>query len=316
MILRLEDDPHGADSIARRILGGNRSLRSLWRRVAGPSLVVGAPQGYGGELLLRADLDDRTRRQAADTLLDGAQALGRELGASLWFSGVREADDMTTGCLGDRAYARARYLPLTAIDIEWGSFEEYLRWQRQRSARLAKNIRRERARCRDAGVTLIEPKDLDGLGRLFHKLADQTMAKHGGPDLPLRPGFYEAVRKGLGAAHLVCTAVRHGEVIGFVSLVCDGDTVWADSYGLDYAKAEGTFTYFDLTHYWEIEKAIELGLKRVVFGRGQYEARLRRGCHLVDTYIYRAAPSVLDRTLYGLVLTRVDQHYARQARSG
>lgn len=312
MILRFDNDPHAADGITRRLLGGNRRLRSLWRQVGGPALVAGAPHGYGGELLLREDLDDGHRRRVADLLFDGAENLSRELRASLWFSGVREADTTLINSLGTRGYPHGRYLPLAEVDIEWESFEEYLQWQRRRSPRLARKIRRERERCREAGVTLVEPEDLSGFGPVFHDLCSRTLTKYGESDFPFRPEFFDAVRSELGAAYLVCAAMRHGQIIGFSSLIRDGDTAWADSYGLDYGKADGTFTYFDLTHYWPIEKAIELGLKRVVFGRGQYDAKLRRGCRLSDTYIYCGWPYRLGRSLSGVLLATVDRHYAKQ----
>jgi hypothetical protein len=63
-------------------------------------------------------------------------------------------------------------------------------------------------------------------------------------------------------------------------------TAFAVAVGVDPALAADDYTYFQITYYSTIEQAIRSGISQIYFGRGAYDAKVRRGCSLSDTWLY------------------------------
>ncbi|MFT5418689.1 MAG: putative N-acyltransferase [Gammaproteobacteria bacterium] len=310
MILETVGDAGKQNSVARAVLGGNKIVRGAIGRYFVPNLAVGTPHGYGGHLLLASHSGDELRAKISKKLISAAETLSESLRTPLWFMGVLEADDQLLKALQQNGYLSARYLPLAEMAIEWNTFEEYLSWQKRRSRSVSKDIRRERNRCRAAGLIFEEPSDVSKLDNVLIELANQPYQKHGEHKFPFERGFFTSLQEQLGSSFMLCTARKGDNVIGFVTMLSDGESAWADSYGLDYGQAESAFVYFNLVYHWPVQKAIELGLKRIVFGRGQYELKLRRGCVLTDTYLLYKPSKWIARKIYSHLFRVVDDHYA------
>ena len=143
-------------------------------------------------------------------------------------------------------------------------------------------------------------------------MANQSYRRHSEFAFPFRPGFFSSLQAGLHDSYMVCVAKRGADTLGFVTMLADGDTAWADSYGLDSRRSDTAFVYFYLAYHWPIRAAIERGLRRIVFGRGQYELKLRRGCSLTDTYVLVKPSGRISRTFHAGLLHVVDRSYAKQ----
>jgi predicted N-acyltransferase len=312
MILELVKDIDRENSVAQAILGGNRLGHSLFTNLFLPNLAAGVPHGYGGQLLVDSNGDAGWRAKIARTLVAEAEALSESFGAPLWFPNVLATDKLLLETLHQADYLSTRYLPLAEIAIDWDTFDDYVASLKHRSQNVVKDIRRERNRCRAAGVTFEEPSDLSNSDSKLVEMASETYLRHGNSRFPFSRGFFSALHHQLGPNFLVCLASKSGHPLGFVTMLSDGDTAWADSYGLDYAHPDSKFVYFNLVYQWPIRKAIELGLKRIVFGRGQYELKSRRGCTLIDSYLLVKPANWFGRAFYASLFRLVDRHYGKQ----
>jgi predicted N-acyltransferase len=315
VVLELVNDVDRESGIVRRLLGGRRVLRHTFGKCLVPNLVAGTPFGYGGQFLFDTSIGNELLRRIAQSLLSAVEELSESLRAPLWFSDVLASDVQLIQTLRDAGYLSSRYLPLAELAIEWHTFDDYVATLKTQSKNVAKDIRREQNRCRSAGVILEEPTDLGDLDKRFVELADQTYGKHGDLAFPFKPGFFSSLKRNLGDDFLVCNALEGGNVLGFVTMISDGHTAWAGNYGLDYTNNASAFVYFNLVLQWPVRKAIELGLKRLVLGRGHYELKIRRGCTLSDTYLFHKPSNALSRPVYARLFHSLDRHYNKQAGS-
>jgi predicted N-acyltransferase len=312
VILELVNDVDRENSIVRRVFGGRRLLRHTFGKSLVPNLVAGTPFGYGGQFLVNAGTGREQRVRVVRELLLAAEKLSETLGAPLWFSDVLERDGLLIDILRDAGYLSCRYLPLAEIEIKWDTFDDYVAALKKQYKNVGKDIRRERNRCESAGVLLEEPLELADRDKIFIDLANQTYSKHGDLALPFGAGFFSSLKNELGNELLVCNAQVDDKILGFVSMVSDGSTAWAGSYGLDYTIPASRFAYFNLVLQWPVRKAIELGLNKLVMGRGHYELKLRRGCTLSDTYFCFKPSSTWSTPIYTRLFRMLDRHYARQ----
>lgn len=315
MIVETVREPGKQNGIARAVLGGNRLILGAFGNHFVPNLAVGTPHGYGGHLLFAGHSDAELRAKVAHNLIAAAEELSRTLRTPLWFMGVLAADEQLLTILRQKGYLSARYLPLAELPIQWETFDEYLGWQKSRSRGVSKDIRRERNRCRAAGVTFEEPSNISKLDDVLIELANQPYQKHGNVRFPYERGFFTSLKAQLGSSFMICTACKDGKTIGFVTMLSDGESAWADSYGLDYRQPDSAFVYFNLVYHWPVQKAIEQGLRRIVLGRGQYELKLRRGCILTDTYLLYNPSHRIARKLYGGLFKVLDEHYSTEIMS-
>jgi hypothetical protein len=56
--------------------------------------------------------------------------------------------------------------------------------------------------------------------------------------------------------------------------------------GIDHAKDNHAFGYFNLTFYAPIRLALEQELKMITFGNAAYQAKIRRGCLAEPSYVF------------------------------
>ena len=315
VILELVNDVDRENAIVRRVFGGRRLLRHTFGKSLVPNLVAGTPFGYGGQFLVNTGTGRVQNVRVVRELLLAAERLSATLGAPLWFSDVLATDALLIDTLRDAGYLSSQYLPLAELSIDWGSFDDYVAALKKQHKNVAKDIRRERNRCRSAGVLLEEPAELTNRDKNYVQLANQTYSKHGDLAFPFSVGFFSGLKNELGDDLLVCEAKKDGTTLGFVTMISDGRTAWAGSYGLDYSDSASAFVYFNLVLQWPVRKAIELGLERLVLGRGHYALKLRRGCKLSDTYFFFRPSHGLSRHVYKGLFRMLDRHYANQVRA-
>lgn len=304
---------HSSFAMASKLVGSSPFRLATAGRFLVPHHVAGAPSGFGGHLLVNQDLEPDRRTSVAAALVEAAYELGRTSGAPVWFSGVIESDETSIRALSDAGCIRANLLPLAEMDVTWASFDDYVEQRRPTSKWAARNIRRERQRFLESGAEMVEVEpDSDNEDRLVD-LANRTLGKYGPERHPYRSGFYRAVYLADPQALRLCVALQGGEIVGFCTMIVDGDTAWCDACGFDDARDANSFAYFNLTIYWPVQVAPAVGVRRIVFGRGQYDLRLRRGCRFRPTYVMRQPHSKIGRLLLRQWLGKVDRHYRDQA---
>jgi predicted N-acyltransferase len=213
----------------------------------------------------------------AATLLAVAKAAVTQIGASSLHITFPTREEW-------RAAGDAGYLLRTGQQFHWEnrgykSFDDFLG---ELSSAKRKNLRKERASVRDAGVTFdwLTGSDITEAhwDRFFDFYMDTGGRKWGTPYLTRE--FFSRLGQGLGGQTLLVMAKRDGRTIaGALNLFGDGVLFGRNWGAVDYIP----FLHFETCYYQAIDFAIARGLRRVEAG-AQGEHKLLRGYMPVETY--------------------------------
>jgi predicted N-acyltransferase len=224
-----------------------------------------------GRRLLTASDDGR------QTLLKTAAAALRQIGASsLHITFLTETEWQAAG--------RTGYLLRTGQQFHWenrgyDSFDQFLG---ELSSAKRKNLRKERASVREAGVTFdwLTGSDITEAhwDQFFEFYMDTGSRKWGTPYLTR--DFFSRLGQDLSHQTLLVMAKMDGRTIaGALNLFGEGVLFGRNWGATDYVP----FLHFETCYYQAIDFAIARGLKRVEAG-AQGEHKLLRGYLPVPTY--------------------------------
>jgi len=203
-----------------------------------------------------------------------------------------------------QSYFKVYNLPSTYINLEVGSFDEYLN---KISSKRRRNIRyKMRKNEKDISYYVVEDyiEIIDELYTLYENTYQKSLVKFE----KLNKDFFVNLKKNLGANAKVITAVFDGKIIGFVLFICADSSCTNLRIGLDYDYSNEYFVYFML-HYKNIEFAIQNDFHRLYLGQTSYKAKLEMGSELIPLVVYtkyRGNPllNYVYRRMYGWTLRR------------
>ncbi|HEY2991893.1 MAG TPA: GNAT family N-acetyltransferase [Methylomirabilota bacterium] len=155
----------------------------------------------------------------------------------------------------------------------WRSYEDYLAGLTGKYRNAARKIGKDLAQ---AGCTLGPLKELSVHAERLHALYLGVVDNAAVRPVTLPAAFFPALAEGVGE-DFRCLAVRRGpELVGFISVLKDGDTAVAYYIGFDRASGVGNAVYLGLLHA-VIGEAIALGCRRISFGRTALEPKAGLG---------------------------------------
>jgi len=214
---------------------------------------------------------------ARDTLLRTAAAAVKQIGASSLHITFLTAEEW-------QAAGRCGYLLRTGQQFHWEnrgykSFDQFLG---ELSSAKRKNLRKERASVRDAGVTFdwLTGADIteSHWDQFFDFYMDTGGRKWGTPYLTR--DFFSRLGQTLAHQTLLIMAKQDGRAIaGALNLFGEGVLFGRNWGAVEYVP----FLHFETCYYQAIDFAIARGLKRVEAG-AQGEHKLLRGYLPVETY--------------------------------
>jgi predicted N-acyltransferase len=169
------------------------------------------------------------------------------------------------------------------LDLRWPSFDAYLT---DRPSKNRREFRRQISRYREGGgmIELMDGTRPDE--RRLLELLDFNARKHGGRRFAFREGFVEALTSLLSPRTRIFMARKSGSISGVCLMLVEGDTAFPFAVGVDPETASDDFTYFQLAYNSLIADAIASGVRRMYYGRGMYEVKVRRGCSLLNSWVY------------------------------
>jgi len=151
------------------------------------------------------------------------------------------------------------------------------------SSRKRKNLRKERKRVEEQGITLkiltgddISKEDWD----LFYLLYHRTYFKRSGRQGYLNERFFKVLAKNLSAQLVMVIAEKDEENIAAALCFRDSDTLYGRYWG---CREEFDFLHFETCYYQGIEYCIREGLQRFDPG-AQGEHKIQRGFEPVETW--------------------------------
>jgi len=272
------------------------------------TLMVGCVAGEG-----HLDGDETARQASARQLASAIRARARELRAKLivlkeFPTKYRRALE----CFLDRGFARMPSMPLTCVDINYQSFDDYMKRGLRGPAR--RSLRRSLAISDrwpiemqvivDASpiINEIYPLYLAVYERStlhFEKLTKEYFCRIGAL-MPDRTRFF--------------IWRKEGKIVAFSLCMLDSDGVWAEYLGLDYAVALDIHLYFR-AYRDVVTWAMANGYKRF-HGTGLHYDPKRRMGHLLDPLdLYVRHTSWLPNALLSWALPLLDPtRYERSLR--
>lgn len=210
--------------------------------------------------------------------ISSIEELARVESAELWaILGIPEGSPLLEQA-GDYGFLPAIVSADTAMHVPWKTFNDYLTAlpSRQRSS-----ARRELARLSTHAITIaLEP----AASELIHDLARISVSHHTAHghsvDLESEQMYFNDIVKLFGKDFQVIGARRHGELIGFCSLLSNGSNHKGFEYGVDHTKADRNDDLFPNLMYGVIRRIIEMGGGSFTFSPTNYKAKLLRGCSI------------------------------------
>jgi predicted N-acyltransferase len=211
-------------------------------------------------------------------LLAAIEKLANDVSARLWaILGIPDGSPLLKQA-NNYGFLPALISADTTMQISWKTFDDYLAALPSRRRSFA---RRELARLGEHAITIaLEPDAsilIDDLARIsasHHESHDHIV------DVASERMYFDDVVKLYGKDFRVISARRHGELIGFCSLLSNGSNHKGFEFGIDHTKADRSDDLFPNLMYSSIRQVIEMGGGSFTFSATNYKAKLLRGCSL------------------------------------
>lgn len=248
-----------------------------------PSLVCGPAQGYGWHIGIDPRIDASEHDAIRGKILDGIEAEADRRRLTVSFVQVLDDENALRATLQARGYQFSENVPIAWMDIRWPSIEAYfghLPGKRRRECR-----RESRRNIKD-GTQIEILRSCQGIEDRLFSLLEANVRRHAALGFPFNGDLLSALMRNMGANATVFVARKHERISGVQLILRRGETAVAFAVAVDEEISGNDFTYFQLGYYHLIEYAIEHDIKRIYFGRGMYEPKIRRGCRLAGSGIY------------------------------
>ncbi len=251
-----------------------------------PAFICQPLLGYGEHFLLGGELDAKQKRTTMTLLFDGIEHEASKDKLPVAFVNVMEHESELVEMLSGRGYNKSVHIPLNIMDVKWSSFGGYLRYLGGMSKRARKNVRNEMNRNRRGGVVI---KELQVPGQYEERLSELLNThsyRLNGRPFGFSKDFFSELKSNLGSDASVYVSLKTGLLTGVSVDLWRNGTLHGLMVGVDPNLSGNDFTYFNLAYYKQIMDAILKQTKRFYYGRGVYEAKIRRGFKTTDLYIY------------------------------
>ncbi|MBI3595924.1 MAG: GNAT family N-acetyltransferase [Nitrospirae bacterium] len=258
--------------------------------------VICAPRGaFGIHLSVGKHLDSKKAESAEMELIQTIEEFASEHRLPILFPNVMDHEISLIRSLSQRGYSKAVTFPLSFLDVEWSSFNDYLTGLKRISLNSAKIIRREINKNRNEGVVIEQLEKVDGCQDRIYELVNRNYWSHNGRPFPFRKEYFKALKENLGSDAVIYVATKKNELIGVCVLLRRKESYYLPVIGIDHESAGNDFTYFNLAYYQPIRDAISDRIKRIYYGQALYALKTRRGCKMSNTYtFYRPYQSVFQ----------------------
>lgn len=296
------------------VLYGRAARMVQTSRLRQDALVCGWPM-QSRSILADSRLSTRDRAALLHEICSAIEADAD--GMPVVFPEVLADDECLSHVLAKRGYALAAGRPVAVLDMSFRTLDDYIETLRSANKGWARAVRHEINRYRKSGAVMepLSARDED-LARVA-ELLNTHYARLNGRSPCYRPEMLRAMYDGLGddLVARVSRAAGSNEITG----ACIGARSGADAaikwIGVDHRISAANFTYFNLAYYAMVEHFSRLDVRRLWFGNAAYDAKIRRGCRLVECRVFVRAgaslPRSLDRALFAVQRRWMQRKYGR-----
>jgi predicted N-acyltransferase len=251
-----------------------------------PALVCGPALGYGWHIGLDAALEPVERQRVRAAMIDAMESAARDRGLDLSFVHLMDRERELARQLRERGYLRCANVPVAVLDVRWATFDAYLDDLPQRTR---SEFRRQMKHNRSAGTSIDIAATTRTYDRRALELFDANQWKHSRLRFIFDERSFGSFDRHMPGRAQLFTATKGDLLTGACLVLKQGADAYAVAVGIDQARAGDDYTYFHLTYNSTIADAIASGVRRIYYGRGLYDVKLRRGCTLENTWLYSRA---------------------------
>lgn len=245
-----------------------------------PTLTCGPPHSFGTHLLFEPEATSERRRKLAELLVDSLQDTAHHERISLAFLQVLDQEIELVDELQRRRFLHAHHVPISTLDIEWASFDDYLTHLNTVSRDARKDIRRQVNQNRKRGTEIRLLEDPRPHQERLHSILDHNSTRHNRRPFGFKPELFSRLKDNLGDDAAIYISEKDLEITGVAIVFQRNGYANLPLVGVDHELAGNDFTYFNLAHFRPIADAIESGTRRMNFGRALYRLKARRGCRV------------------------------------
>jgi hypothetical protein len=236
-------------------------------------LLCYSPMCYRSRVLVDKIYDERVALNQVSKAIDFVCRRERILFSSFFF--VSEHDRLLMSDLENLGYHKFHWDNTLYLDIQWASFDEYLKTL---CARTRWSIRKEIRKCMENGIKIELVSEFGELAETLSNLSANLFRKWGKEKSPYDVVFYRRLNEFARDNTKLFVAKKNSEVVGFSCCFQQGDTLDLNHCGFNYEVLGKTdFTYFNVCYYAPIRWAIENNIKKLFCARALPEAKKRRG---------------------------------------
>jgi predicted N-acyltransferase len=183
-----------------------------------------------------------------------------------------------------RGYSYSLDVPTTFLDICWSSFKEYEKYLDRVSQHARKNLRNQVNRNRKSGTTISVLEDVGEDAERLHEVMTMNYHKYWNLPFCFSKDFFSELRRNLGGNAVLHVSRKAGFITGVAMELRYKGMSHIPLVGIDHEMCGNDMTYFVLTSYTPIEKAISAGMTRLYFGPGHYLNKMRLGFRTTNLF--------------------------------
>jgi predicted N-acyltransferase len=278
--LRKRSDDAQRSSVRRVLSKLTTPLRATLNEAARQRIVVcGNLLSYGFHGVAFAEGEDRAPLWHAVTEVLYRVRRAEKLAGQTSFVIVKDltaGELKTSQPLGKLSYQKVDTEPDMVLSVQpgWKKYDDYLGSlaSKYRSAVKQQIFKPIEA----AGCVVEQLSDVDAWGDRLHALYLQVHTNASMRPVTLPDGYFPALARFGGERMRYAVVKRGDELLGFLVTLKDNETAIAYHIGFDREAAEGLPIYLRLLHAG-IGDAIDMGCKRISFGRTALEPKARLG---------------------------------------
>lgn len=189
--------------------------------------------------------------------------------------------------LGEFGYRRIETEPDMVLEVpeSWTGIDDYLADLNRKYRKAARGVLKSMDNA-DVEIAQLEGDDVERAAWRLHELYAEVASRASIRLASLSDRFFPELAKRMGPERFaVVTAKQDERIIGFVTVIRDGETAVGYYLGVDY-EANADLPVYHRLLFAVIEQAMRWGCRQISFGRTALDAKARLGCVAHPTYIW------------------------------
>ncbi len=280
-------EPQNSSKILDSVLLGRLMESGSFKKATFlPSIICNRQRGEGTHFIFSPDINNDQLNLLQDKLIDEIERIAKKKKASVCFLNITNDQEFLMKSLKKRGFYKTIDLPSNSIDVAWSSFDGYIKYLSIKYPYMKKSIRHEMNRNRKSGVIIKQIQNFEKHEKRLFELMKLNHFKHNSSAFMLKDNYIQKIKENFGENAIVYTAVKNDIIIGVSIILKKGREAFFSSIGIDHELSEKDFTFFNLGYYEPIREMSGYNLKRIYYGRGLYDTKIKRGCTTKDMFLF------------------------------